>query len=260
MKKFGTFILSNLDTLLAIAISMVAAIFGVFGGNVSFLISAIAGTLGLLAYGLIKDRIARENLLRQLQQLNNKTSVSDILKDRNAYVPLNETLDAAKHICLVGPSLINLFSHWKGYFYFTKLNEHGATIHAITLDPDCSAIESTAKCMNEPVDNLRLEIKNALLSVESMLRDEYGVKKGVIELRLMQSNPNYSMVLIDPDKPNGRMFVEFIGYHSRLHTRPHIELTRQRDKEWFDYFFSQYLALWDHSKVHLTSKREASKL
>lgn len=259
MKKIGAFILSNLDTLLAITLSVATAILGVFGGSQSYLLSAMAGVLGLLAYGLIRDRIAREHLLDQVQQLKSKPRVGEILKDRNAYVPLTETIASAQYIYFVGPSLINIFSQWAGYFYFTKLNEHGATIHAIVLDPNCSAIESTAQCMNEPVENLRKEIESSILRVKSMLQDEYGVKKGSIELRLMQANPNYGMVLIDPDKPNGRMFVEFTGYHSRLHTRPHIELTRQNDKEWFEYFLSQYHALWQHSQVHLTSQKDVSQ-
>jgi len=250
MKKIGTFVLNNLDTLLAIAISVVAAILGVFGGSQSFLLSAMAGVLGLLAYGLIRDRIAREDLLKQVQQLKSKPRVGDIFKDRNAYTPLNVKIASAQYICFVGPSLTSIFSELAEYFCSKKLGEHEAIIHAIILDPDCSAIESTAKCLNEPVENLRKDINYTISRVQSMQQGEYGImKKGAIELRQMQANPNYSMVLTDPDKPNGKMSIEFIGYHTRFHDRPHIDLTRQHDREWFEYFLSQYHALWQHSQI-----------
>lgn len=259
MKRFGTFVLGNVDTLVAIAICVIVAVLGVLGRGQSVLLSAIAGVLGLLSYGLIRDRIAREDLLRHIQQLKGKPKAAEILKDRSAYSPLTESLAAAQLICFVGPSLINVFSQYAGYFNFTLLNEHGATIQAVILDPGCSAIESAAQCMKHPIENLRKEIESTILHVQFMLQDECGVKKGSIELRLMSANPNYSMVLIDPDKPNGKMFIEFIGYHSRLHTRPHIELSRQHDKEWFDYFTSQYQELWQNSKVHLASQSIAGQ-
>jgi hypothetical protein len=133
MKRFGTFVLSNFDTLVAIAICVLVAILGVIGRGQSVLPSAMAGVLGLLAYGLIRDRIAREDLLRQIQQLKDPPGVGDILKDRNAYSPLTETIASAQLICFMGPSLVNVFSQCAGYLYFTKLSEHGATIQAIIL-------------------------------------------------------------------------------------------------------------------------------
>jgi hypothetical protein len=261
MKQFGILALKNFDSLLAIVISVVAAILSVFGGSQSYLLSAIAGILGLLAYGLIKDRMSRDDLLKQVQQLKSKPSVREILKVRIDYAPITETIISAQDIYFMGPSLISIFSQWAGYLQHTKLNEHGATIHAIILDPNCSAIDSAAMCMTEPSENLLNDINRSMLHVKSMLQNKFGdsVKKGSIELRLMQVNPNYSMVLIDPDKPNGKIFVEFIGYQSRLHTRPHIELNRQYDEEWFEYYLSQYRALWENSSVHLTSQGPISQ-
>lgn len=255
MKRFGIFVLSNLDTLVAIAICVLVAILGIFGSGQSVVLPAVAGVLGLLAYGLIRDRIAREDLLKEIRQFKSPFNAGEILKDRKSYCPLTETIDSAQLICFVGPSLVNIFSQYAGYLQHTKLTKHGAALQAIILDPNCSAIESTAVCMSDRIDNLRQDIENTVLRVRTMLQD--GIGMGSIELRLMQVNPNYSLVLVDPYKSCGKLFIEFIGYHSRLHTRPHIELTRQHDKEWFEYFVSQYDELWQNSGVHLASlKRE----
>jgi hypothetical protein len=53
---------------------------------------------------------------------------------------------------------------------------------------------------------------------------------GTIEARLIPASPNCSIVLIDPGKVDGKIFVELVGYRSALHKRPHIELTRYQDK------------------------------
>src|SRR5947207_2480620 len=110
MKRFWIFVLSNLDTLIAIAICVIVAILGVLGRGQSVLIPAIVGVLGLLAYGHIRDRIAREELSKQIQQLKSPPNVGDILKDRTSYSPLTETIASAQLICFVGPSLVNIFS------------------------------------------------------------------------------------------------------------------------------------------------------
>ncbi len=260
LKRLGQSFLKNLDTIIAVLFSAIAAIYGLFGVGQTqasinqaqaVILTAIAISLGLLAVGIIRDREAREKLASEIRQMQEKPSVAAVFKDRNTYAPLNETIASASHICFLGPTLINVFSQWAGYLYFTKLNEHGARLQFILLNPNSSVLESTAEIMNEPPENFRKDIDRSVNRVESMLRDE-GIQNGSLELRLMSANPNMSMVLIDPDKPNGKIFVEFIGYHSRLHTRPHIELTRKQDKEWYEYFLQQYRELWEHSTSHLS--------
>lgn len=253
MKRYWQLFLSNIEIITAAILSVVAAGYGLFGGSQAqtVMLAAIAVTLGLLAYGIVRDRVAREELLSTVKQLQ-KPRVGEILKVRNAYTPLSDTISQATSICFVGPSLINIFSQWVGYLHHTKLNDHGAKIQALLLDPNSSALDSAAQCMNETSEDIRRDIERSINRIEALLKDN-GVKKGSIELRLMSASPNLSMVLIDPDKENGRLFVEFIGYHSRLHTRPHLELTRKHDQEWYEYFLKQYQDLWDDSKSHLSS-------
>lgn len=256
IKKLWTQAINNLDSLLAILVSIAAAIYGVFSINQSPLLSAIAGTLGLLAYGIIKDRNARDELLKQLQQLREPPNIGTVFHDRSTYIPFNELTGSAQKICLVGPSVVNLFLPWSGYFQHTKLIEQGATIQAIILDPQSSAIETAAHCQNEPLEKLKDEIESTILGVRSILQSKDGVKNGKLELRTLPTYLNFSMVLVDPDKPSGKIIVEFIGYHSQLHNRPHIELTRSRDREWYQYFLQQYDYIYSDSDICLTSQQD----
>lgn len=173
--------------------------------------------------------------------------------DRSGYVPFNDLTASAQTICLVGPSLVNLFNQWSTYFHDLKLNQHGATIQAIILDPQSSAVKSAADCVSQSPDTIKNEIKNTKLLVDSILKNNGGLKKGKLELRTLSTYVNFSMVLVDPDMPNGKIIVEFIGYHAGLHNIPHVELTRSKDKEWYQFFLQQYKELYRDSKVALAN-------
>lgn len=251
IKKLWKQTISNIDSALAILISIIAAVYGVFNINQLYMLSAISGALGLLAFGMIKDRQAREELLKQVHQLKEPPAANAILLDRGKYMPFNEITYSAQEIYLVGPSLVNLFNQWATYFKDIKLREQGATIQAIILDPQSPAVKSAANCVNQSQDTLRNEIRNTKLLVGSILKSMAGLKKGKLELRTLSTYLNFSMVLIDPEKPNGKIFVEFIGYHAGMHNVPHIELTPSRDKEWYQFYLDQYKNIHRDSRVSL---------
>ncbi len=251
LRKLWTQVIDNLDSALAIIISIFAAFYGLFS-NQPPLLAVISGTLGLIAFGMIKDRNAREDLLKQVQKLKEAPSVGSIFLDRNKYIPFNNLTASAQKICLVGPSLVNLFNQWSTYFQDTKLKEHGATIQAIIIDPQSPAVESAANCINQLPDTIKSEIENTKLIVGSILKNRNGSKKGKLELRTLSTNLNFTMVLVDPEMPQGKIIVEFIGYHAGLHNLPHIELTRSRDGQWYQFFLQQYNHIYEDSKMVTT--------
>jgi len=256
MKTVWKFFVDNLDTLLAVALSIVAAVLGVFGG-IQFqnqLLSAIAATLGLLAYALIRERNSRANLLKMIEGLRPDYGAGAFLKDRSSYVPFDRLIESAQYVGLVGPSLVNLFLPWKDYFQTTKLEAHGAEIQAAIIDPDSPIVESAAACINISPEGLRQEIQNTLIQANSILEKQRTTQRGTFELRLLKANPNYSMILIDPDKPHGTILVEFIGYHAGLHKRPHIELHKERDGAWYEHFLEQYRELLENGNTYLSKK------
>jgi hypothetical protein len=258
IKKLWQLILNNLDTALAILFSIVAAVFGIFGIFQYALLPAIAGTLALLAISVIRDRKARDALVIQVKKLDGtlhsiqeRPGAELFFFDRSVLRPLHETIANAHEIYIMGPTLINVFSQWGKYFYFEKLNKHRASIKILLIDPNCLAIDVAAKCLNEPSEHVRQDIERSLSYIEQMLKD--GVHGGSIEARVMQAYPNFGMVLIDPDDPDGCIFVEFIGYHSLLEDRPHIELTRKYDPKWYEYFSKHLYELWGDSEVRFKS-------
>ncbi len=221
----------------------------------------ILAILGLLATSelierLRKIRFIEENTTKTLEVVQKIVlghSAEEFLRDRRAYKPLQETLAPARQIFFLGPSLVNIFSQWSGFLQHEKLNKHGAIIQALLLDANCAAVTSAAQYMGETVEAVRRDIEHTLSEIEIIVKS--GIRAGSIEARTISFNTNFSMLILDPEESDGKVFVEFIGYNTRLYVRPHIELTRQRDGIWYDYFLHEYNKLWRDSQIKLTSKK-----
>ena len=62
---------------------------------------------------------------------------------------------------------------------------------------------------------------------------------------MTKAAPGYSMVILDPDNQHGHTLIEFIGYRSPRDKRPHIELDAAKDRQWFDYYITQFNEIWN---------------
>ena len=56
----------------------------------------------------------------------------------------------------------------------------------------------------------------------------------------------FSIVAVDPTSRNGRIIVEFHGFHNKAtSSRMHIELTRHQSEPWYGYWTEQFQRIWD---------------
>jgi len=173
-------------------------------------------------------------------------------EDRSTLPPLTKRTAKAHDMWFCGISEINVMGH-EDYFH-EKLNEkEGVCIRVLVIDPECQAARSAADCTLDNLGGIKSDIERTILRVKHII--DKGVGKGSIELRLMEVAPGYSMIIIDPEKPDGQISVEFIGYKTPTDKRPHIELIKQRDNYWFNFFLMQYNMLWEKSKERLSSDK-----
>ena len=234
MKTFYK-IWENIDVYVAVPICVIVTLFSILREipNV-YATGAILTVLAFLFYGTFKTRKA-------LQALEYRKGAGVFFKNRSDLQPLELGIATARDISFCGLSLINVISRLEAYFH-KKLIEDEARIRFLLIDPEWSALKSVADCMLDTEKGIRNYIELSVERIEHIAEKWDG--NGEIELRLLKVAPGYSMVLIDPEKPYGRIFVEFIGYGSPILERPHIELTRQRDFPWYEYFLKQYNDLW----------------
>ncbi len=151
MKKIWKFILANIDTLVAIVVSILAAAVGMFGGNQSFLLAGIAATLAILAIGLIRDRQNREILGEQIAELRrylpDQPSAMAFFRttpDLGSYFRL------AMQIDLCGVTLTNTIN--KHFPLLRERLEAGAKLRFLLIDSSSHAAEMSAQRSENPKD------------------------------------------------------------------------------------------------------------
>jgi hypothetical protein len=70
--------------------------------------------------------------------------------------------------------------------------------------------------------------------------------RGSFDYKLLNYNPGFSLVAVDPSSRNGQVIVEFHGFHNEAtSSRMHIELTRQQSERWYTYWTEQFQRIWD---------------
>jgi hypothetical protein len=246
----------NIDVYIAILLSFVVALLGLTGRvPLELVASAILLTLAVVLSSVLVSRNTLKELNNTIQELNASRSVDSYLKTRDEYAPLSETLANARTIHFMGSSLVSIFlGGYNQYLREEKLNKQSSSIQILLLDKQSTALDVVAECVALSRDRVLNDISASLDSIAHTF-DE-GITRGSLEVRLMPTYPGYNMTIVDPNEPYGKMFVEFIGYRSGARNRPHIELIRQRDGHWYEFFLQQYINLWDASKVYLTNRKE----
>jgi hypothetical protein len=254
MKKVWKFILANLDTLIAILISLLAAIMGAFGENQLLLLAGISATLTVIAVGLIRDRANRESLAEQIAELKrclpNHTLASEFFNPKYDATP---HFQDAKQIDLCGVTLTNTMN--KNFTVFRELLEAGTSLREMIIDPTppSVALEMSAQRSDNPKDTAYYQrrwesaISDLLYLhqyVEKLRLDKKPSKIGTLSVRLLPYAPSIQIISLDTRKKNGSLYIEI--YPSKMATKmtPIFEVTNADDKKWYDFFVDQYEQMW----------------
>jgi hypothetical protein len=235
----------NVDVYLTILVAFVIIILDTLGIDDNVLIPAVLLVLGLLAFSTLATRKTLESLGGAIQGIKKQVSAKSILKSRDDYPPFQVMLEKAHTICFVGISSINIVSQWGAFLYQEKISKQMANVQFLLLNPDSPDTTLSAKTVRAKTEDVRADIVRALSILETMNSNQTG-GGGKLDVKLSQYAPKFSMILLDPLEKTGKIYVEFIGYAiSPIHRRPHIEINKAEDGDWYDYFLYQYQQIWD---------------
>ncbi|MEU8203568.1 hypothetical protein [Streptosporangium sp. NPDC049046] len=182
-------------------------------------------------------------------------SRTDLLHDRSVYdrVPLSSLLAQARDVRVFAPSAVNLLSAQTcELIRNTVLARERGSARIVILDPtEKAAVRQAAKQLDDSVEFPVQRLPAALESTTERLRLMSGWKTaGRFEYRLLSYNPGFSLVLVDPETPGGRVIVEIHGFHNTsISSRMHLELTRGRDERWYTYWVSQFDHMWEAARA-----------
>jgi hypothetical protein len=252
-KKLLRLVLNNWDNLIAMAVCAFASIYGLIGGKVadSWLLASITWALGLIAFSSVKDRSTRENLQKYVEALQKNTAT---LLKREQYRAFDITTTNAHEICLFGASLVTLLGSHQHHLEML-IKTQGTSVKVIILKNDAPSVESAASCLDCGISELAEEITLSEKIIDGIAKNVKGAR-GKIELREILYHPNYTLAIVDAEKPDGYITVEYTGYKEKAYNRPHIQLYKnnEADRNWFELYVNDFNSLWNNAIRRISSK------
>ncbi|WP_420115961.1 hypothetical protein [Micromonospora sp.] len=88
------------------------------------------------------------------------------------------------------------------------------------------------------------------LAINLGLLDRRLTQGDGLEVRLVDYLPPYTLYAYDPGLDDGSMELRLGSVGGRHELRPTFRLIRQRDGEWFDYFYEQFTTVWNAAEPY----------
>ncbi len=229
----------NVDAYVVAAMALVLAVLSVAGDVVSEQLrwAGLLAGVGLLVYRVTLPDSATG-------------AVDDVLNDRSDFEdrPLRSRLQGARELWVFAPSAVNLLSvQTCDVLRNTALRHPQGVLRVVVLDPaDQTAVRLAVRQLDDSVDYPLQQFPASLSTTLGHLRlmSTWQVH-GSFEYRLLDFNPGFSLVAIDPSAKHGTIIVEFHAFHNEAtSSRMHLEITRQGSERWYSYWSDQFDHIW----------------
>jgi len=219
--------------------------------DTSALLGWVITLIGLMATALFTERVIsirkiEKNVVETnsfLKLKEGSPSLDSILRTRKQLPPLEERLKHTKEIRITGGSLFRLSSEYIGFFE-DKAKE-GCHLKFLLLNPNCTAAKLIAKNIVYEVENYEVyknNINNALGNLKT-LKNKFPE---MVQIRISDFIPSYSLFICDPVKQEGNIMVELYTYGVPTRERPHLILLKSREPDWFKFFLKQFDNIWNN--------------
>lgn len=223
------------------------AVLTAFGDGVSdeYKMAALLAGMGLLVYNITVPSAGA-----------GPGRLDDYLNDRADFQPLPERIKNARTLWIYGPSAINILNdgNLRAIQDSILSNDKGNLRVMIQNPAEETEIARLVVQLDENVQFQRQDLPKAIAdSLDLLGRMSQWEVVGQVNYRVLDFNPGFSLVVIDPDKPTGVAIVEFYGYtHRDTSSRMHIEISRAESEKWYTYWVNQYDEMWKAASPYPT--------
>jgi len=232
----------NIDVYLTLLVCAVIVILDVFGVVESAIVTAaILLTLGLLSFGTLATRKTLAILNDSLQKVSGgKVHVGDVIKPHSLIS--SDTFASATTILLSGVTLLKTTQEYT--HVLVKRLAAGATIRFMIVDPvdsvlDDLVLRSWAVTDRDFHRNRTNQVKTLIDHIAKTAN-----RTGKVEVAYLPFHPSFGMVIIDPNQPHGKCFVE-LYHHKSSEPNPTFEVKAIVDDPfWCEFFQKQFDDLW----------------
>ncbi|GAA1236465.1 hypothetical protein GCM10009665_28230 [Kitasatospora nipponensis] len=235
----------NLEIYTTALLSLVLAVLGIIGtvgGDV--LAAATLATLALLAGGMLGSRRQVAELTAEVRARGSgEVRAEDFLGREKA--DLVEHVRTAQDIRIVGVTLSRTLRNLVDELQ--RRTVAGAVVKVALIDPTGTGPDEAAHRSTIPE---RGEMyRNRLRSSVDLLRElaETPGAAGRVEVRFLRFVPAFGLLLLDPQRPGGRIHVDIYSHGSASGDAVFTVLPH-RDEQWFQHFQSEFDSVWEHGR------------
>ena len=248
MRKFFSVVIGNLRRrrhIDAYAVTVLAFSFAIISLVSDVLVEDVRWSVALAGIGLLVYRLTFSDA--------SPGTVDIFLKDRSAFAenPFPARLSGAREVWIFAPSAVNILvpAHCD-VLHETVLSHPDGVVRVVVLDPaDEAAVQLAIRHLDHALDGplqlFRTSLEATMAQLRRMARWEV---EGTFEHRLIDYNPGFSMVAIDPRSENGVIIVEMHGfYHEVTTSRMHMEIRREDSRRWYAHWIDQFDHIWQEA-------------
>jgi hypothetical protein len=211
----------------------------------------VLALLGLLAIDALVERLEHlERIEGEISDvkglLSPKISAEVFFKDRASMPDLDERMKGAREICISGLSLMTIGTTHLSIF--KRKWAEGCQFKFLLVNPESEAAKIAANTPLEALtpDRFVLQIQTSLAGLKDLLLE--SPMGGKAEIRLLNTVPPFSSLIIDGTQPYGVIQVQLYVYRCPLGQYPIFEIHRVRDWRWYDRFYKAFQELWDEAE------------
>ena len=135
----------------------------------------------------------------------------------------------------------------------------GAEIKFILLEPNSAA--SRMASMRHPLEKNENLLNSILIGSLDILA---GIEKQVLspaklQVRTVDYFPAWTIMLVDPHKSTGKLFLSLVSFNDPNEVRPSMEFTVEKNNDWILYFHDQFEKMWNASQPYTPGSSQILK-
>lgn len=266
--KLVSYIIDNIDTFLSIALAIVAATVSTFGGKLEIVIAATAGVLTILSIGVLRDRSAREQMIKEMRnihfdvkQLGGHPSADDLFSRKSSEQDV--IIQAESEIILIQETgrLIAETNRREIVNFLKK----GGRIRWVSV-LDSSPIHDLMAFRNANLITPQLmagRMKSGTEMIE-ILANEAKAYSSQLEVRFFPYPVDITAVFKDPlhmDKRKREALIRLQGFRVTYDDKIDFIVNAHNSKETYELFYQQMENIWQASTkcLFLTGKPSIGK-
>jgi hypothetical protein len=237
----------NLEVYLTVLICVVVLVLDLFDiADLKIVTSAILAVLSLEAFSLLANRRNELELQRALaettRQLARPRLAEVIVPYTERMKELTDHLLQADEVWILSRTCRRMWGDYEDELR-TIAARHG--LRLLVVDPSNGALDMITRSAvwQQPDDSARLKSNvEQFITLLGQVRGTLRLEK--FELRLLDYLPAWTLVVINPHKDTGVIYVELATYRSHPRKRPSLKVECGTDYELFSQLLYEFEEMW----------------